>query len=184
MARAVKYDEWDDPGMAFSDDSIAEYDPASWAEAHVAGLTYSVRVLRRHAELPKATKPQWSTSAADALEKVAGWFCVALRIEAPSAEAFQPPNPKTKEGKEVTKEAQKIDLEEWLRSHHSAAIVAMRHVVTIGRRAAGPQKWAKAQHSANNRLANALENEVRVFNRLAEEMSARRKSPEKEAEGE
>lgn len=175
MATAVAYDEWDDPGMAFTDEDLVSYDPQKWADQHVLVLTGTIKSVLRHAELPKIEKPDWWSKAADKMIDTITWFCVALEIPGIDREAIRTlPDAKSAEGKALTRTALDLNPEDWLGAMLSTSEANLRHIVTIGRRCAG-KGWDKRNRSLNNKLANSLIRERNALLKLEDLLTSRTK---------
>lgn len=172
MATAGAYDEWEDVGMAFTEEDIASYDPQKWADQHALDLVQRIKVFLRHAELPKVEKPDWWSKAADRYIDVITWLCVATEIPGIDREAIRTlPDAKSAEGKVLTKEALDLVPEEWLGYCSEANEADLRYVVTIGRRCG--KGWGKRNRSLNNKLANALVRERAALLKLEDLLNSR-----------
>lgn len=167
MARAAAYDEWEDAGLALSDDEVNSYQPVQVGQKRVAQLSMAVRLLLRQVETgqPKTATIQ---DAANRLLDAATWYCRALGLEGINREELTTlPKASTAEGKKLTAQSLKLPAPDLLRSLREKAEADMRYAVTIGRRCEGPRRaaggWSKENRSASNRLANSINKEMNAI---------------------
>ena len=173
MARSAVYDEWEDVGLAFSAQEVAEYDPKALGEKRIAHLLESALVLERLSTIPKAEKPKWCHDAARDLLTRATWICKALTLPGiDKAAALELPPASSAEGKAITAAAQRLDLDTWLEEEISKAEACLRYAVSIGRRAESRPDWRKQDRSLSNKLANALVNDHKRLQFLQEQFYA------------
>lgn len=163
MATATSYDEWEDVGLAFTAEEVASYDPQKWAEDRVTYLVEKARVIQRRSTIPGLGKQVWCEEAAKRLLDVAAWYCRALEIPGiVREEALDLPSAKTADGRKLTSLAQAAEPENWLGALAAEGEVAMRYVVTVGRRASSRPDWKRAQGKQSNKLANCVMKEINV----------------------
>lgn len=173
MATATAYDSWDDPGLAFSEDDVAQWDMQAWAEERVARLCAHFHVALRRSELPGIEKPVWWRKAADKVLDLMTWYCVSMEVSGLDREAARVlPDPSSVAGKALTKQALELTPEDWLGVWASGAEGAMRHVVTIGRRKGG-KGCTKLEKKRSNKLANCVFKEISQCQRLETMLESR-----------
>lgn len=139
-------------------------------------LCHVVRVLKRREGIPDMTKPEWWKQVQAGVERVISWYCVAMQLPHPEELLALPPL-SSQDYKELTKEAQLIPEQDWLKGYQAQVEANMRHVVTLGRRCIGNSKvsgWKKEDGSYSNKLANCLMKEVTLGQRLEESLMARK----------
>jgi hypothetical protein len=167
VARSAAYDEWEDVGLAFTDQEVAVFSTQLWAETHLKELCDVVRVLLRRTQLPNMVKPKWQEQALKMMQGRVTWCSVAGDLPAVDMEAVCAlPDPKTAEGKLLTQRALAAEPEAYLasvRTHWSGLVT---WYVTISRRAASVQSWKKAEHSRSNKVANAALGDIRTIDKL------------------
>lgn len=169
MARSGAYDEWEDVGLAFTEEQAQSFDPQALAETHLRYLCDNLRILERRAQLPDVSKPVWFQQAAKRLKSRITWLAVAASLPSVDVAAVcELPDPKSAEGKELTKRAQMMEPEPWLGQMQADCNAHLTQLVTLGRRAATVQKWGKAQHSRSNKIANALHGDLNTSKILEE----------------
>lgn len=169
VATANAYDEWNDVGMAFSNTTVAEYNPQAWALERVKEVQEKVMIVRRRTELD-LPRPVWWKDAHRRLSYVFTWYPRAM--EFPREELPELPDRKTREGKHYTALATALTEEDWLAEWTVDAEDALRYVVTIGRRCIGRSGWTKKDSKASNKLANCVKNEVDACVWLDKRLSA------------
>lgn len=175
MGRASTYGEWEDVGLAFTDEEVASWTPEAWVDQRIDHLGRLVLVLDRRAGLPDVSKPQWSAKAREVLKQKANWYarCRGEGIDWSFLSEF---DARSKGGKEITAEAVALEPSVWVDEEEADAIVDLRCFVTMCRRA----KLVRAQVKLGNRLANALQNEANAYAHLRKELAA---SPKGKADG-
>lgn len=167
MARSGAYDEWEDVGLAFTDQEVATFSAQLWAETHLKELCDVVRVLLRRTQLPNMIKPQWQEQALKMMKGRVTWLSVAAALPAVDLDAVcDLPDPKTAEGKQLTQRALSAEPDLYLASVRAHWSGLMTWYVTISRRAASVQSWKKAEHSRSNKIANAALGDVRTIDKL------------------
>lgn len=167
MATATAYDQWEDAGMAFSDEELAAWSTEEWVTQHVEELVDLCRLLKRRQELPGFPKPAWVGKAFQTMRNVATWYCVAAGVAAiDEEEAWTLPSPQSKEGKALTKLALDLDVAAWIGLRREVVEADLRRLVTIGRRCAGSGRWNKAQKKQSNKVVNALVREAHAVDTL------------------
>jgi hypothetical protein len=178
MATAVAYDQWDDPGLAFSEEEIAGYLPTALATQRIEMLCYQHRVILRAVQVG-APKPVFWAKAAAKLLDVASWYAQAVGVTGIDREACgQLPDPKSAAGKELTVVAQRLEPDSFITALAVDAELQMRYVVTIGRKCAGAtpiSKWGKKERSLSNKLANAVKKEIDLAHKLSELLASNTK---------
>jgi len=177
MATAAAYDEWEDVGVSFSEEDLRNYRPGDWASERVARLLKVGVVLLRREDLPDMPKPGWTKKARQAvLQRMITWYCQALDVPCPEISPDElRVDPKSSEGKAITKAALELKPADIIGLLRGEAEAGMRHVVTIGRRCASQKSvsgWKKADGSYSNKLANAIQVEIRQWNKLETELES------------
>lgn len=168
MATARLYDQWEDAGMAFTEEDLESYSPQRWAEQRIEKMMGRYVVVCRRAELAE-DKPQWWKDFASGIKKVVGWYCVAMelpKMEMDSASAS------LTAGKRLTAQARDLTPEVALGVWQTDAEAAMRHVVTLGRRCAG-RGWKKGERSLSNKLANCVMREHTLAAKLERQLASK-----------
>lgn len=172
MARAQAYDEWDDPGMAVSEDECLAYSPQEVAQGRVKEVVQAVRLLLRMNQTGQ-DKPATTEASAKRLLDVATWYCRAAGLEGVSRdEVTTLPAPSTAEGKKLSASALKTTAPDLIAMLRERAEADLRRSVTLGRRCEGARradgKWSREDRSASNRLANAILKEATTCEKLLE----------------
>lgn len=158
MARSAQYDEWEDAGLAFSDDELAAFELDAWCLNHLEEMEERLKVLARRQTIPNVSKPEWTKKAGTTILGKAKWFCVAAGLPAMDLdELFDLPDAKSADGKALTQAAQALEPVEWLPGYRTELEGEVRHLVTIVRRLPTP---TKAERSKGNRVVNALLREI------------------------
>lgn len=169
MATAIAYDQWDDPGLAFTEEDLASWDLKAFGNERVEYLLRWHRLFLRRAEIPDMPKPEWWKEFVKPLLNAATWYCHALGLEGVMTDAASTlPPAASEEGKALTKDALNADPSDVAHEIMGDVEVALHHAVTIGRRCVGKGAWKKEQKSLSNKLANCLMKE----RSLAEKMEA------------
>lgn len=157
MAKAVVYDEFEDVGLALTDEAVREWDMEAWALERVDYLVFHARVLLKRASIPGMDKVDWCEEFAKGILDCAAWYCRITETEGLDREAARTlPSPQSGQGKMLASSAQGIDSKDYLSGFAGDADRAMVHVVTIGRRCT---HWKKADQRLSNKLANAVNKE-------------------------
>lgn len=181
MATAITYDEWDDPGLAFTEDQVAGYAPSAVAAVRVNWLAEHIPLALRRSQLGE--KSEWWRKVADKMVDSITWYCVVAELPGIDREKiFQLPD--GEELKKLTVQARKWGepsdvLSEWRMLVRSEMV---QHV-TLGRRCAGSKKisgWGKREKSISNKVANALFKEAMVTSRLETMLVSRTQTKEEE----
>lgn len=173
MARAAAYDQYEDPGMAFSSQELADYLPGSWAEERVYKLLEIVSLAKRRSEIP-GTNPEWWKEVAKSIPPLMRWYCIAIEIDSLAAAEYELPDPRSKAGKVLTHTAQSLTERGFLANWQTDAEASMRYVVTIGRRAQGASKaWGKSEGRLSNKLANCVQRELSLCAKLEQGLDSR-----------
>jgi len=171
MATASSYDEWEDVGMAFSEETVAEWSPKEWAEGRVTYLVQQARIMQRRSTIQGLGKQVWCEDAAKRLLDVAAWYCRAMEIPGINREeALELPSPKTADGRKLTSAAQAAEPENWLGALAAGGEAAMGFVVTLGRRASSRPDWKRADGKLSNKLANCVMKEINVAAHLESQL--------------
>lgn len=180
MAQSSRYDEFEDVGMAFTDEEIAAYDMQAVALERVGVLT---ELVLRPAKRKLQLKPQYPTFVGQMIKITTGvvtWYGTALELPRTREDleaAFARMDPETDEGKAITIQAQQMNYEDLLLSWEAQVIGVMRKHVTIGRRCSTATKvsgWKKADKSMSNKLANCIVREMDAVEKLTKSLEARK----------
>lgn len=157
MASASTFDEYEDVGLAFTESTLQEWDPKAWAESRVVYLMRRATVAQMMADSYMVVGPQATMAKAHSLVvDIATWTCRAMELTGVNRD----PQWSGKQTKSMKADALRLSPVEWTEEFRADAEVAMRSVVTLGRRAAGVCRWTKAQRSASNKLANCVGKEL------------------------
>lgn len=176
MATAEAYDDWDDPGLAFTDEQCKEYDPKAVAAVRVNELLATIPLAIRRSQLGEKVK-WWETVAAKMTDCVT-WYCVVAGLPGIDRAALHT-LPTDKALTALTVRARDLgEPEDFLDVWRASVRSEMVSHVTLGRRCAGSRKlsgWGKAERSMSNKIANALMKELAVVQRSADSLTARTK---------
>jgi hypothetical protein len=82
------------------------------------------------------------------------------------------PDPKSAEGKALTKIALELEPDAWLGQLRTDTSARLTHAVTLGRRAGTTQRWKKARHSVSNKICNAILGDIRTADKLQKELDS------------
>lgn len=182
MATAEVYDEWDDPGLAFTEEQVAAYTPQAVASVRVNWLLEHIPIVLRRSQLGEKT--EWWRKTADKMVDVATWYCVVAEIPGLDREMIFDLGLDDAEMKRLAVAARKLgEPEEFLATWRSLVRSEMVQHVTLGRRCAGSKKissWGKREKSISNKVANALFKEATVIGRLETMLVSRTKSKTEE----
>jgi hypothetical protein len=173
MASAGAYDEWDDAGMAFTDEECSGYRPKVFAEKRVSAIGEAILVLMRREAIEGLPMPEWWHEVRQGLERIASWYCVSQEI--PALALALPPS-SSQEFKKLAAAAQKLDAESFVGQYLADAEANMRYVVTLGRRCMGNAKmsgWKKTDGKASNKLANCVMKERNFGEKIRGTLTAR-----------
>lgn len=173
MATAYAYDSWEDPGLAFTDEEVANYDPWKLADARRDYLLSMWAVVHRRSELKIEAAEWWRKAAAKILD-VTSWYCVSCEIpafdRAALAEGLPPAS--SSQGKALTKQALDQTPEGFLGEWQASSEACMRYAVTLGRRAVGSRRGRNLKR-ISNKLANSINKEMSTANYLQKLLEAR-----------
>lgn len=170
MARSAVYDKWEDVGLAFSVEEVADYDPKVLGEKRIAHLMDAALVMERRSTLPKIDKPAFCHQVARDLLNRATGYCRALTLPGiDKSAALTLPHAGSAEGKALTARAVNMDIDAWLVEEIARVEACLRYAVSIGRRAESRTGWRKTDRSLSNKLANALVQEHKRWTLLREE---------------
>ena len=167
MATAAVYDEWDDPGLAFSEEQVAAYTPQVVAAVRVNWLLENAPLALRRSQLGE--KSEWWRKVADKMVDLITWYCVVAELPGVDREAiYELPDGKALTA--LTVEARRIgDPENFLAEWRSEVRSEMIQHVTLGRRCSGSRTisgWGKRHRSISNRVANSLYREATTCSHL------------------
>jgi hypothetical protein len=170
MATAKAYYEWEDVGLAFSDNELASYDPFWFAQKRVDAMAEHLLIVER--KLTLAIPMSIWVQAKVFLVQDINWITtptVALGTESPLP--LKLPDPKSKEGKALMVRCNELEPKDWVGLWYKDARNAMRHLVTIGRRCNTQRSvsgWKQEDKKASNRLANSVMKEIHHSGMLAD----------------
>lgn len=173
MARAKAYDKWDDPGMAFSGEQIANYNIQEAGIRRMDVLIEAQNIMYAIAQIPggQTVVPK---KISDHLKKRATDLARVLWIEQPDPTDFDSMDP------EFVLAAQNVeDLWEWAINFVVDTEAWITMCVTLGRRAAIGNSWSKQDHSFSNVMINQGVIQLRTANLWVDQMIAmpRKKVP-------
>lgn len=175
MATAEAYDQYDDPGMAFTDEQCAAYDPKAVAAVRVNALQNYAPLALRRSQLGEKAK-WWEKVHAKILD-VMSWYCVVAEIPGIDRELMHKLPTDDKELRKLTVDARNLGTEEeFVVRWHGEAVAEMMQHVTLGRRCSLSKKmsgWGKKERSLSNRVANAITKEISTIERLTEMLASR-----------
>jgi hypothetical protein len=175
MASAAAYDEWEDPGKAFSDQEVEGYSVLKEAEARMQYLHRQLLLVEKARTFKDHAKPAWMTKQSKRLLQVMGWLCKAVELEGFNDEEMKElPLATSAAGKALAKEAQQIDWEGWINHAIQSTEAALIYHVSLSRRCAG--RWAKRERSLSNKYANALNGQRRSFQQALVEFQSSKKA--------
>lgn len=177
MATSATYDEWDDPGLSFTEEQVAGYTPQAVAAVRVNWLMDHVPLALRRSQLGE--KSEWWRKAADKMVDAITWYCVVAELPGIDREAIYE-LPDGDELKKLTVESRKWgESDDILAEWRSMVRSEMVQHVTLSRRCAGSRKisgWSKRERSISNKVANALFKEATTISRLEAMLNSRTKS--------
>ena len=176
MATAALFDDWDDMGMAFTEEQVQAFDPMLSAASRANRLMDLVPVVQRRSWLGEL--PHWWTEVARHLTERAGWDLFVVKLPkldvaelnavctSASGEAL----------KALTLAAHKLGTpDEFLAAWRLEVNTALRMHVTLGRRCKALPRmsgWSKARGSLANKVAYALLKEYQVIDLVTESLKA------------
>jgi hypothetical protein len=182
MATSATYDEWDDPGLSFTEEQVAAYTPQAVAAVRVNWLLDHIPLALRRSQLGE--KAEWWRKVADKMVDVVTWYCVVAELPGiDREEIFDLPGAE-EDIKKLTVAARKWGSPEDILAEWRILVRSeMVQHVTLSRRCAGSRKisgWNKRERSISNRVANALFKEATTTNRLESMLNSRTKSKKDE----
>lgn len=158
MGIAQKYDPYEDPGLAFSEDDCTAFDVQAWAVGRVGTLSTMCHVWNACLHLPKPQKPKVVKRAIGYAVGVVGLYTVKAEIPGLSKDEVTGTPPYDNKIKSWAIElAEETGIERSLEEWVGSANREMTYFVTLCRRARVAQSWPKKDRSMANRLANVLE---------------------------
>jgi hypothetical protein len=163
MASAAVYDQFEDAGLAFSDEELKAWSVKEWGEERLAYLVAKRSLPLRSSQLRDAPKVAYTGKLVKAMADCITWNCIALGLRNVTVgEMDDLPSPPEKAGQELNVAALswRGEIGPWLDMWESEAIVELQHLVTIGRRCGSI--WKKADKSLSNKAANCLMREINV----------------------
>lgn len=183
MGTAVVYDQYEDVGLGFSDEQVAAFVPAAWAEGRVKELLHTILVIERYLSLPSPAKEQWWRKVQAKLIDKVTWYCQVAVIPGIDRETVRTlPAATSAEGKALTKAAHGLSessdsggAEAWCQSWLSYLAVEMTCFVTLSRRCASAVRisgWKKQDRHLANRVANAIQGEIDLAENMAEVLTS------------
>ena len=174
MANAVVYDQWDDPGMAFSEAQVQEFQPSATAAGRVTWLVTHALVTQRRSDL-NTEKPQWWAKVARSMVDCAGWYCVAGQLPGLDRTEVMRAPVREAELKKLSALALRVgEPEEFLEGWRNDLVGVMRSHVTLGRRCLGARQvsgWTVKEKKLSNKVANAVHRELMLVQHLADQLS-------------
>lgn len=167
MATAIAYNQWEDPGLSFTEEEVEAFNPQELGKLRLDYVLSLWAVAHRRADLPGTDKPVWWRSAEKMVFSVGRWYCMALELPGLDKEALTLalPSSQTAEGKKLAKAVVNAEPEEWLGEWIANAEACMRYAVTLGRRHASQHKNKNSKRLAN-KLANCITREMDACTRL------------------
>lgn len=143
MATATQYDQYEDVGLAFSTEEVTGFDAKDWMRTHLVRLVEQMPVFLRRKQLEGLDHPWISWEIVRKLGDKVSWSCTTA-LEMPINDVFGVaavsqlwealPDPKTPEGKALTKKALDVVPRDWLVERREMLEADMRWIVTIMRR--------------------------------------------------
>lgn len=172
MATAEAYDDFDDPGLAFTDEQVKEYRPQIVASVRVNWLLEHIPLVLRRSQLGE--KAQWWTKVGHKMVDVVTWYCVVAELPGIDREELMK-EPEAE--KALTLAARKLgEPDEFLAEWASLIRTEMVQHVTLGRRCSSARaisSWGKRERSISNKVANALKKELDATGRLGSVLASR-----------
>ena len=157
--------------MAFTEEDLASWDMKAFANERVEHLHVLYLLAARRTQLPDMPKPTWWTDLSGKIVSVAKWYCHALDLPGLDLDAWMAtPDPKTEEGKALTKHAVNAEAEDFVGQWLEDAESALRLAVTTGRRCSAKGGWKKADKSLSNKLANCIMKERNLAEKMSNEL--------------
>lgn len=181
MATAATYDEWDDPGLSFTEEQVAGYAPAAVAAVRVNWLLDHIPLALRRSQLGEKT--EWWRKVADKMVDAVTWYCIVAELPGIDREAIYE-LPVDDGLKKLTVAARKLgEPSEVIAEWRALVRSEMVQHVTLGRRCAGSKKisnWGKREKSTSNKVANAIFKEMTTIGRLDSMLVSRTKAKEED----
>lgn len=171
MAKAILYDQFEDPGMGFSADEVAAFNPAQIPTERAVWLLENVKVIERHLVLPEAAKPKWWGEVRKVILARLGRDYGRIGTVSPESivDALVLPSADSDEGKALTVRAIRLEPQAFIDEWHASVLVALRRHVTLGRRAVPVQ--SKEERSRTNVLTERIRQELLSVEKLREKMT-------------
>ena len=163
MASATAYDQYEDAGLAFSDEDLKAWDIKEWGEERLVYLVAKRSLPLRSSQLRDAPKPVFTAKLVKAMADCITWDCLSLGLRNVTAgEMDDLPSPPEQAGQElnVAALAWRSGIGSWIDQWESEALIELQHLVTIGRRCGSI--WKKHERSLSNKAANCLMREINV----------------------
>lgn len=153
MATAKIYDQYEDPGMAFTEEEVSTYSLEEECERHISRLLEVYHVAKAYSTvntLGSLTATSICKDLARDMADRAQMFTAAVTIPFVDESDFKVTDP------EFNLAAQQIEsLPEWLLGLTTEWNALIRRAVTLGRRAG----LSRADKSRSNKMINAFVNE-------------------------
>lgn len=177
MAFSAVYDQYEDPGIAFSDTQVAAWKPKEWMAQYVKETAQELLKWRRRESLPKLDHPWVNGEVVKRLWEKVTWNCTtALQVpvndvlEVASIYDVELPALDSAEGKALTKAALDIVPLEWLAQRQEQVRSNLTHIVTVWRRQASVgNRPAKADRSYANKFVHCLVRELSSLDKIVAE---------------
>lgn len=168
MATAKNLDEFEDYGLAFSEDEVKEYSVEKVAEERLSWLIENYNVIYcywRISEYGNVGSRMWSKEAFKKLKPHLAYLCIAGSLPVLDY------NDLGLYESEFIARAQKIEfVEDYVRELKVDTKSWLVRNVTLGRRASG--RWNKSDRSVSNKVCNAVLNQLTLIDKWLVELSS------------
>lgn len=165
MAISAHYDEYEDVGLAFTEEQVASYSIPAAAQERVDVVIRELHLLKRRTQIPDVPKFEWHQLAIKKLLPTVTWMVQVAGLEGRSAEEWlELPDSASAAGKALTKEAQLVEPLDWCAAGVQDVANALAFHVSITRRSGRFTRGA--DKSLSNKYANALVAQLRQMRRV------------------
>lgn len=155
MATARDLNEWEDPGLAFTEQDVQDYDIRVEAKLRLAELQDLYLVLKASQGLPYGLQ-SWANNASSNVRSWMTWICRQCLIPLPEIKTWSFGPGEQEERKPYTARAVRDGAWVISCSELDRSTQHLVRAVTLGRRAGSLMGWNKGQKSESNKYCNAL----------------------------
>jgi hypothetical protein len=176
MQIAIKYLQFEDSDMGFTDKEIMEFKPSVSAIARLEKLVPRLHIAQRHLDVLNLQKVRWWKNISAKTAYLSQDYVTKGRLTSyDRSQIMAMPDPASKEGKALTVKVHKVDeaVSEWMGEWEEEVGNAMVRHVSISQRCMLESKetgWMNIEKKWANELANVIMNEKTMVQRFIEEM--------------